>query len=46
VLYFYFTDDLVIGVHGFVKKSQKAPQNEIKQAKRAMAWVQRGEYEE
>ncbi len=46
VLYFYFTDDLVIGVHGFVKKSQKTPQNEIKQAKRVMARIQRGEYEE
>jgi phage-related protein len=46
VLYFYFTDDLVIGVHGFVKKTQKTPQSEIKQAKRVMARIQRGEYEE
>jgi phage-related protein len=46
VLYFYFLDDLVIGVHGFVKKSQKTPQDEIKQAKRVMARIQRGEYED
>ncbi|HKL21802.1 MAG TPA: type II toxin-antitoxin system RelE/ParE family toxin [Tichowtungia sp.] len=46
VLYFYFTDDLVIGVHGFVKKTQKTPQTEIKQARRVMGRIQRGEYEE
>ena len=46
VLYFYFLDDLVIGVHGFVKKSQKTPQDEIKQAKRVMTRIQRGEYED
>jgi len=46
VLYFYFTDDLVIGVHGFVKKSQRTPQNEMKQARRVMARIQRGDYEE
>ena len=46
VLYFYFLDDLVIGVHGFVKKSQKTPQDEIKQARRVMTRIQRGEYED
>ncbi len=46
VLYFYFSDDLVIGVHGFVKKSQKTPPNEIKQAKRVMTRIKRGEYED
>jgi phage-related protein len=46
VIYFYSTDDLVIGVHGFVKKSQKTPPAEIKQARRVMVHVQRGEYEE
>ncbi len=46
VLYFYFAENQVIGVHGFVKKSQKTPQIEIKQARRVMARIQRGEYEE
>jgi phage-related protein len=46
VLYFYFSDDLVIGVHGFVKKSQKTPLNEIKQARRVMTRIQRGEYDD
>ncbi|MBM4152466.1 MAG: type II toxin-antitoxin system RelE/ParE family toxin [Kiritimatiellaceae bacterium] len=46
VFYFYFTNNLVIGVHGFVKKSQKTPPSEIKQARRVMTQVQRGEYEE
>lgn len=46
VLYFYFAEDMVIGVHGFVKKTQKTPPNEIKQARRVMAQIQRGEYED
>lgn len=46
VLYFYFEEDMVVGVHGFVKKTQKTPPNEIKQARRVMAQIQRGEYEE
>ena len=46
VLYFYFAENRVIGVHGFVKKSQKTPKTEIKQARRVMSQIQRGEYEE
>lgn len=46
VLYFYSVEDMIIGVHGFVKKTQKTPPNEIKQAQRVMAQIQRGEYEE
>ena len=45
VLYFYFEGDMVIGVHGFMKKTQKAPPKEIQQAQRVMGQIQRGEYE-
>jgi len=46
ILYFYHEKDLVVGVHGFVKKSQKTPQKELKQALRVMNSIKRGEYEE
>ena len=46
VLYFYFGDDSIIGVHGFIKKSQKTPLKEIKQAKKVISMLKRGEYYE
>lgn len=46
VFYCYYEGDLVIGVHAFVKKTQKTPQREIKQALKMVAAIERGEYDE
>ena len=46
ILYFYQEKEYVVGVHGFVKKTQKTPQKELKQAMRVMGQVKRGEYNE
>lgn len=46
VLYFYDTGDFVVGVHAFVKKTQKTPTREIKQAKRVMLAIRGGDYDE
>jgi len=46
ILYFYQEKEYVIGVHAFVKKTQKTPQKELKQAVRVMGMVKRGEYDE
>ncbi len=46
ILYFYQEKDYVVGIHGFVKKTQKTPQKELKQALRVMGMVKRGEYDE
>jgi phage-related protein len=46
VFYCYYKGDLVIGVHAFVKKTQKTPQREIKQALKMVAAIERGEYNE
>ena len=44
--YFYQEKEYVVGVHGFVKKTQKTPQQELKQAMRVMNMIKRGEYNE
>ena len=46
ILYFYQERDYVIGVHAFVKKTQKTPQKELKQAMRVMGMIKRGDYDE
>jgi len=46
ILYFSQEKEYVVGVHGFVKKTQKTPQKELKQAMRVMGQVKRGEYNE
>jgi len=46
ILYFYQEKEYVVGVHGFVKKTQKTPQRELKQAMRVMNMIKRGEYNE
>ena len=46
VLYFYDTGDYVVGVHAFVKKTQKTPVKEVKQAKKVMLAIRGGEYDE
>ena len=46
VLYCYEADDLVVGVHAFVKKTQKTPLRELKQACRVMAAIRNGDYDE
>jgi len=46
ILYFYHEKEYVVGVHGFIKKTQKTPQRELKQAMRVMSLLKRGEYNE
>jgi phage-related protein len=46
VLYFYQDKEYVVGVHGFVKKTQKTLQQELKQAMRVMNRIKQGEYDE
>jgi phage-related protein len=46
VFYFYFEDDLIFGVHAFVKKSQQTPQQEIKKAEKTISLIRRDEYHE
>jgi|ETNmetMinimDraft_15_1059895.scaffolds.fasta_scaffold129854_1 phage-related protein len=46
VFYCYHEGGLVIGVHAFVKKAQKTPQREIKQALKIVAAIERGDYDE
>ena len=46
VLYCYHTGDSVVGVHAFVKKTQKTSQREIRKARRIVAAIERGEYDE
>ena len=46
VFYFYHDGDLIIGVHAFVKKAQKTPKQEIKQARKIISMIKRGEYVE
>jgi phage-related protein len=46
VLYFYHVDDLVVGVHAFVKKTQKTPLMEMRQARAVMRQFQQGAYHE
>lgn len=46
VLYCYEDGDMVIGVHAFVKKTQKTPLRELKQARRVIAAIRTGEYDE
>jgi len=46
ILYFYQEKDYVIGIHGFVKKSQKTPQKDLKHAMKIMGMINRGEYNE
>jgi len=46
VLYFYHEGDIIYGVHGFVKKTQKTPKQELKQAQRVISKIKRGDYNE
>jgi len=46
IFYFYHQGELVFGVHAFVKKSRKAPKQELRQAKRVRQLIRRGEYDE
>ena len=46
VLYCYEDGDLVVGVHAFVKKTQKTPLREMKQARRVAAAIRNGDYDE
>ena len=46
VFYCYHARDLVVGVHGFLKKTQKAPLRELRQARKVAAAIARGEYDE
>lgn len=46
VLYCYDEGDLIIGIHAFVKKTQKTPLRELKYARKIAAAIRRGEYDE
>lgn len=46
VLYCYEDGDVIIGLHAFVKKTQKLQQKELKQAKRMLLAVRNGDYDE
>jgi phage-related protein len=46
VLYFYHEKEYLVGVHAFVKKSQQTPLKELKQSRRVMRAIKRGEYDE
>ncbi len=46
VFYFYHDDEYIFGVHAFVKKTQKTPKQEIKQAQKIISKIKRGEYDE
>jgi phage-related protein len=46
VFYCYHEGDIIVGVHAFTKKTQKAPKQELKQARKVVAAIERGEYDE
>lgn len=46
IFYYYDIGDIVVGVHAFVKKTQKTPKHELKQAHRVVTALRRGEYHE
>lgn len=46
VFYFYHEGDTVFGVHAFVKKTQRMPLHELKQARRVIGQIKRGGYAE
>jgi phage-related protein len=46
VIYFYHVDDLIVGVHAFVKKTQITPLIELRQARAVMRRFQQGVYDE
>ncbi len=46
VVYYYDDGDFIVGLHAFVKKTQKMPQRELKQAKRMMLAIKNGDYDE
>ena len=46
VFYCYDEGDVIMGVHAFVKKTQKTPDRELRQARRVMSAIERGEYDE
>jgi len=46
VIYCYCEGDLVVGVHAFVKKSQKTPLRELRLARRAARDIKEGGYRE
>lgn len=46
VFYFYHTGDIVFGVHAFAKKTQRTPDHELKQARRIIRRIKRGDYDE
>jgi phage-related protein len=46
IFYFYHVDDIVYGVHGFVKKTQQTPTCELKTARKIIKLIKRGDYNE
>jgi phage-related protein len=46
VFYYYDTGDTVIGIHAFVKKTQKTPEKELRQARKVISAIKNGVYHE
>ena len=46
VFYYYDIGDTIVGVHAFVKKTQRTPKHELKQARRVVVALRKGEYHE
>ena len=42
VFYVYGSNDLVWGIHGYVKKTESIPENELKQARRVLKLLIQG----
>ena len=46
VFYYYDSGDMVVGVYAFVKKTQQTPKRELKQARKIVAALLRGDIDE
>jgi len=46
VFYCYMAGNVIVGVHAFLKKTQKTPDREIKQAHKVASAVESGDYHE
>jgi len=46
IFYFYHEDNIVFGVHAFMKKTQQTPLHELRQAMRVATQIKRGKYDE
>ncbi len=45
VFYFYYEDNIILGVHAFIKKTQRTPDRELKQARKIIDRIKQGGYD-